>query len=221
MNNELIKVNEGLENTINTREVVAMMETPHADILKKLEGTNKADGTVKQVGIIPTLANNEIDVGEYFIKDTYKDAKGEIRKQYLCTIRGIKSILDGTRNYRNKKTLYEWYYKNTNQDVSPILCDREEVYFVKELQDVLMPFNIFGIPQYGVLNYRIDLYIEDLNIAIEYDEGGHKNYTYESEELRQKLIEKKLGCKFIRVSNNKTIGENIGIIVKKIIKEVA
>lgn len=92
MNNEIVKVNEGLENTINTREVAEMMETPHADILKKLEGTKKADRTVKQVGIIPTFTKGNIPLSEYFIEDTYKDTTGRSNKQYLCTRLGCEFL---------------------------------------------------------------------------------------------------------------------------------
>lgn len=52
--------------------------------------------------------------------------------------------------------------------------------------------------QYAVSNYRIDMYIQDLQIAIECDENDHiyrnKDYDYQ----RQKYIESELKCKFIR-----------------------
>jgi very-short-patch-repair endonuclease len=66
------------------------------------------------------------------------------------------------------------------------------------------------------LSYRIDYYIKDLNIAIEYDENEHKNYTYEQQELRQAEIEKELGCRFIRVSDKNSDEYNIGLIIKEL-----
>lgn len=98
-------------------------------------------------------------------------------------------------------------------DVS--LYTKKEIFFLNQLEDVLKPFDIQGIRQYHVLSYRIDYYIPDLKIAIEYDENNHKNYSYEAHEGRQQEIEKELGCRFIRVSDNSTNSYNIGLVIKE------
>lgn len=97
--------------------------------------------------------------------------------------------------------------------------ERLEINFLNKLEEALKPFNIKGIRQYNVLTYRIDYYIPELKLAIEYDENDHKNYTYEQHELRQKQIEKELECRFIRVSDSKTDAYNIGVILQEIINE--
>lgn len=97
-----------------------------------------------------------------------------------------------------------------------IVTTRDEIKFIEKLKNALMPFNIEGVKQYKVLNYRIDYYIPSLNIAIEYDENNHKNYTYEKHEGRQKEIEEKLGCRFIRISDDETDEYNIGLVIKSI-----
>ena len=79
---------------------------------------------------------------------------------------------------------------------------RKENNFLNELEEVLKPISITGIRQYNVLTYHIDFYIPKLNLAIEYDENEHRNYTYENHELRQKNIENELHCKFIRLSDS-------------------
>ena len=84
------------------------------------------------------------------------------------------------------------------------------------LEDALKPFGLKGIKQYKVKSYRIDYYIESVNIAIEYDEADHINYSYKKHEGRQKEIEKELGCRFIRVSNNDNNAYNIGKVIKEI-----
>lgn len=61
------------------------MEVEHKEILRKLEGTKRADGTVKQVGIIPTLTKGEIPLSDYFILSSYKDASGKENKCYEIT----------------------------------------------------------------------------------------------------------------------------------------
>lgn len=52
--------------------------------------------------------------------------------------------------------------------------------------------------QYSIGKYRIDLYFPDYKIAIECDEFGHKDRNKIYEHNRQKYIEDKLGCTFIR-----------------------
>lgn len=73
------------ERTISSIEVAQMMEVEHKEILRKLEGTKRADGTVKQVGIIPTLTKGEIPLSDYFILSSYKDASGKENKCYEIT----------------------------------------------------------------------------------------------------------------------------------------
>lgn len=60
-----------IKQTISTLEIAEMMEVPHYEILRKLEGTTNPDGSVKQVGIIPVLADGNFPVTDYFIKSTY------------------------------------------------------------------------------------------------------------------------------------------------------
>ena len=97
-----------------------------------------------------------------------------------------------------------------------ILTSRKELDFINNLEKALAAFNIEGIRQYQVLNYRIDYYIPRLKVAIEYDENGHKHYSYEQHELRQIEIEEKLGCKFIRVTDKNEDYYNIGLVLKQL-----
>ncbi|MHB9945240.1 phage regulatory protein [Clostridium botulinum] len=78
--------------TINSIEVSKMTETEHSEILKKLEGTKRTDGSIKQVGIIPTMTKGKIPVSDYFIPSTYKDSSGKENKCYLFTKMGCEFI---------------------------------------------------------------------------------------------------------------------------------
>ena len=168
---------------IDSREVAKMLESKHYKILEKLEGTK--DGKTK--GIIPILAETQINVEEYFIKSTYKDTSGKENKCYLITQKGIKMILDNTRSYKNKEKLYDFYNKYSNE-YTVVLVNREEIDFINMLEETLEPFNVKGIKQYTVLDYRIDHYIPILKIAIEYDEGEHKYYSYDKQEVYLDLL---------------------------------
>jgi very-short-patch-repair endonuclease len=98
------------------------------------------------------------------------------------------------------------------------LLPRKEIEFLNQLEDALKPFDIKGERQYPILNYRIDYYIESLNIAIEYDENDHNHYSYDRHEGRQLEIEQELNCRFIRISDKNTDAYNIGYIIKMILE---
>lgn len=97
---------------------------------------------------------------------------------------------------------------------------RKEIEFLDLLEKVFEPFGYSCIRQKSVMNgkYRIDLYIEELKIAIEYDEYTHKQYTYEQQEYRQIEIIRNLDCKFIRVNDSESNAYNIGLVMKGIIE---
>ena len=49
---------------------------------------------------------------------------------------------------------------------------------------------------------RIDICFSECFLAVEIGEKGHTNRDIIFEEKRQKALEKKLGCKFIRISTS-------------------
>ena len=54
--------------------------------------------------------------------------------------------------------------------------------------------------QYSIWGYRIDLYFHKHKLAIEVDELVHADRNLSNETERQKAIEKKLNCIFIRIN---------------------
>lgn len=199
-----------MKQMINSLEIAELMGKRHYQILEKIKGTKST------TGLFEILKEFSLDTLNYFIESNYRDESGKVNKCYNVTIDGVKLILDNTRNYKSKKGLYEWYLKNSKLNSPIILLNREEVDFINELEESLHPFGITGIKQYQILSYRIDYYIPELNIAIEFDEAEHSNYTYGQHEGRQKEIEDELCCEFIRVSNKNSNGYNIGLILKKL-----
>ena len=51
--------------------------------------------------------------------------------------------------------------------------------------------------------FRIDIYFTKYCLAVEIDEKGHTDRDLIFEEKRQKTLEKKLNCKFIRINTSK------------------
>ena len=50
--------------------------------------------------------------------------------------------------------------------------------------------------------FRIHIYFSEHFLAVEIDEKGHNHRDIIFEEKRQKVLEKKLGCKFIRITRS-------------------
>ena len=135
---------------------------------------------------------------------------------YILSETGYIKLVDTMKdkNIKIAKDILTEYF-GTKEDFI-ILSARKEINFLEALEKGLEPFNIKGIRQYNIDKYRIDYYIPSLNIAIEYDENGHANYTYEEHEGRQKYIENKLGCRFIRITDNNSDEYNIGLVIKEL-----
>ena len=71
--------------------------------------------------------------------------------------------------------------------------------------------------QYKVGKYRIDLYLPEVNIAIECDELGHRGYCEVDEAIRQSYIEKELRCTFVRF-NPDDKDFNIGNVICELLR---
>jgi hypothetical protein len=77
-------------------------------------------------------------------------------------------------------------------------------YFIPYVKNILPTYDI--IEQYpvndekGVIKYYIDLYVPELDVAIEYDEERHFTPKHMIlDDIRQSYIEETIGCEFIRI----------------------
>lgn len=70
--------------TITTLEVAEMMEVGHWELLRKLDGRTKKDGT-HAIGYVEILTDNHLVVSDFFIPLSYKDAGGKENKCYEVT----------------------------------------------------------------------------------------------------------------------------------------
>lgn len=67
------------KSTITTLEVAEMMEVPHSDLLKKLEGRKD------RKGYIQILGEGQMSVTDYFVKSTYMTAQNKEMPCYEVT----------------------------------------------------------------------------------------------------------------------------------------
>lgn len=65
------------------------------------------------------------------------------------------------------------------------------------------------IIQFRIHNYKVDLYISDLNIVVECDERDHEFYNKTKELLREKQITQYLKCKWVRYNPRYNVGKVI------------
>ena len=113
-----------------------------------------------------------------------------------------------------KKEMLDQFFPNKEY-----ISSRAETEFIDSLSKVLAPMDLSIMSQYKVDKYFLDGYIEELNIAIEYDESGHSN-KIEEDSTREEFIKKEINCCFVRVSNNDNILWNIGYVISKIIEKL-
>ena len=136
-----------------------------SDLLKKIR---------KEVNTMESLG---LKAEEYFIKSKYKDKSGKTNPTFSITIKGLEWLRDN--NIHDVKA-YSYAIKilNPNYDVEHIniasTATRKEVLINKILLAWFKEDQIKS--QYPVLNYRLDYYIPDCYLVIEYDEAsGHKD----------------------------------------------
>ena len=186
--------------------------------------TSWIKGRIKKYGFVQdvdyTIIWSDIDKNSinYTGNSKQMSAKG-YSADYSFTVEASTVLVDGESFNPKRVTLLEYLYKNNNfirvkiRDVS-----RKEISFLSKLKEALKPFKYNVDDQKRVFDgkYRVDYYVPELNIAIEYDEDSHRNYTYEKHEGRQKEIEKELDCKLIRVTDKNSDEYNIGFILKQL-----
>ena len=113
--------------------------------------------------------------------------------------------------------VYQYIDTKNSDSVFYIKPERDEELFGVKL------FNFIGnltkiIKQYPIAGFRLDFYLPEFNIAIEYDEGHHKNQVYQDID-RQINIEDLLSCDFVRVNHDNEIDgvkDIIALIIDKL-----
>ena len=149
------------------------------------------------------------------VKSKNKNALfNRVAKMTFTDQKGIYSFITSIRVPLHKR---EKLINVLSLDTSKVyLSDEKEVAFLDKLESALRSLDIVGIRQYKVLCYRIDYYIPELRLAIEYDEDGHRYYNHKSEKVRQNRICNYLDCKMYRISDDNSDETNLGIVLSYI-----
>ncbi|MGL5191648.1 MAG: hypothetical protein ACRC7S_18560 [Cetobacterium sp.] len=94
---------------------------------------------------------------------------------------------------------------------------RKEIVLMDSLARILNPMGYTLETQKKFLNYRLDGYVPELDLVIEYDENSHSNYDLEKEYAREFYIRYKYSH-LIRVTDNDDLMTNIGKIINRIVE---
>jgi len=115
--------------------------------------------------------------------------------------------------YKSKAELMEFFKIEKNV----IFHSPLEIEFFHILKDTLKTFQLNLDLQKRVLNYKIDAYIPETNLMIEYDESHHKTKkNIINDKVRENLIIKEIKCDVIRLSDSNSHGHNIGLVINKL-----
>ncbi|MGL5051261.1 MAG: Rha family transcriptional regulator [Fusobacteriaceae bacterium] len=144
---------------------------------------------------------------------SYKDSYGREQTEYLLTEEGLKKLISRYSNITPEQ------YKSLGiNDVDVVYNHtRFEISFGNMLEEYLNEFDIEIDKQFNVDGYRVDFYIPSKNICVEYDEKQHFTSMNVDKDLeRQRYIEDKIGCKFIRCDYRDSDVKNLAKVIKEI-----
>ena len=99
---------------ISSREVAGMMEVRHADLMKKIE---------KHTEILEKVNERNFSLVDLWQLSSYKDAKGEIRKEYLVTKKGCEFLAHKTTG--EKGDIFTIRYMNKFEEMKKYIKEQE------------------------------------------------------------------------------------------------
>lgn len=194
LNNTLLDIKYIKINNNNVMTIIKDGDTwfKGNDVAKLLDYKRPCDAICDNVQKVDKKIYGELSINTIFEKNKSKKRDYSLQKDTIfININGVKTLLLKTKK-PIEKNLTELFGINI---LNYKILTKEQ----KFLNYIIKIFKHHDIRlQYPILNYKIDLYILDLNLAIECDENGHNNYNQELEKIRQSDIEHLLKCKFIR-----------------------
>jgi very-short-patch-repair endonuclease len=98
--------------------------------------------------------------------------------------------------------------KSCRQCNVPCIGKNEGEYFTPYLKSIIdEEIELQYVVKNDVSYYAVDFYLPSINVVIEYDEHHHI-YRKKEDTIRQKYIEDKLGCNFIRIKDREFMKDN-------------
>ena len=91
---------------------------------------------------------------------------------------------------------------------------RKEIEFKAVLEQFCDALNIIVHHQKSESNYRMDFYLPDIDLVIEYDENCHRDYDQQQERQRENTIRSNTKCDILRLSDEYHHAFNLGKITE-------
>ena len=134
----------------------------------------------------------------------YNYARSDLMEKIIKSCRGVKKCNDGINRMKKEEQRenFRFFLGFKEHDITKVI----EKTTLESLRRTFEGKNIQT--HYKVLGYEIDLYFHDYKLAVEIDEKDYQDRDISREIERQEALEKKLGCKFIRINPGK---ENFNI----------
>lgn len=167
-------------------------------------------------------------INHHLIQPLGYDLLRELRNKnnaFLISASGVSKLLNIKRDIKITTQKIEKFFlaifeENSYKFVNTV--SSKEGRFIELLRPILKDLKVDFETQFWVLNrkYRLDLFIKDLNLVVEFDEDTHekaKNYL-ETDEIRQREIESEMGVVFIRVKEKTHMGESLSSVIKKVLQ---
>ncbi len=167
-----------------------------AKILKSRKWYKHSEETKRKISISQKGRTYE----EIFGKEKAEQIKKKISESLKGKLAGSKNPSKRPEVKKKIRKSVIKYIKETRGNIYPNI-GKNEKQILDELE-LSLGFKIYR--QFEVEGYFVDGYIPKLRLAIEIDEKKFhgKNKTKDKDKIRQKEIEKALGCKFIRIKDN-------------------
>ncbi|MBY6916046.1 Rha family transcriptional regulator [Clostridium botulinum] len=144
MENKLLNITNDENLTIDSREVAEMLGKEHWEVLRMLQGyIPKGENKSRRiVGIIPTLRNHNVDVSEYFIKDSYKvEGNNKTYDCYLCTKMGCEIL--GNKLQGEKGILFTAQYVKKFNYMEHSIKEKQIWLFSNKIEELEKTLNKF------------------------------------------------------------------------------
>lgn len=117
----------------------------------------------------------------------------------------------------NRATVLANLYKEKGVAVVTTALPRKEIRFAAELYAYLSVLGIVMETQKYVGTYRVDIYLPEYNLVIEYDENHHTHETINIDDVkRAQYLHETIGCTILRVPETMMLGEALAYIQKQL-----
>lgn len=117
----------------------------------------------------------------------------------------------------NRATVLANLYKEKGVAVVTTALPRKEIRFAAELYAYLSVLGIVMETQKYVGTYRVDMYLPEHNLVIEYDENHHTHEAINIEDVkRAQYLHETIGCTILRVPETMMLGEALAYVQKQL-----